>query len=176
MTTYFNSSKGLLLTAITWAFCILSLAFLSFLHPFYISICQINHNDSSGSLEIAIKVFTDDLSTALKEEGTGELYIGENKELAEADTFISRYLNKQLEVEVNGEKRSYTYLGKEVETNVSWCYVEINNIEEVKSISVTNRLFTELYDTQRNIVHIKVGGKEKSFLLQKGKLTDSLEF
>ena len=47
-------------------------------HPFYISVCSINHNIDTNTLEISFQFFTDDLEQALEINGTGQIYLGDN--------------------------------------------------------------------------------------------------
>ena len=41
---------------------------------------------------------------------------------------------------------------------------------------MTNSLLIEHFDSQANIVHIKLGDSKKSMLLHKAKIKDSVEF
>lgn len=145
-------------------------------HPFYVSICQIDHNPEAKSLELTFKIFTDDLEKALEAQGTGKLYLGDPREAQEADRYLYNYLKSQVVIVVNGDTAAFRYVGKEVEMDVTWCYVEIASVAEVKKIAVANRILLEIYEDQTNIVHVKVDGKQKSMLLRKGKIADAVEF
>ncbi|RMG17929.1 MAG: hypothetical protein D6730_23485 [Bacteroidetes bacterium] len=147
-----------------------------FSHPLYLSICQIYFNPQHKSLEISAKLFTEDLVLALENEGVGPLYLGEEREADSADVYIGAYLQKQLQIKVNGRPVNFRYLGKEVELDVSWCYLEAEGVEEVKEIEITNRFFMELFEPQKNIVHVRVGKEEKSIMLQKGRETQLIAF
>lgn len=145
-------------------------------HPFYVSICQIDHNPEAKSLEITFKIFTDDLEKALEAQGTGKLYLGDPREAQEADRYLYNYLKNQVVIVVNEDTATFRYVGKEVELDVTWCYVEIPKVPEVKTITVTNRILLEIYEDQTNLVHVKAGGRQKSMLLRKGNVTDTVEF
>lgn len=145
-------------------------------HPFYVSICQIDHNPEAKSLELTFKIFTDDLEKALEAQGTGKLYLGDPREAQDADRYLYNYLKNQVVIVVNGDTAAIRYVGKEVEMDVTWCYVEIAQVTEVKKITVTNRILLEIYEEQTNLVHVKAGGQQKSMLLRKGKTVDTVEF
>lgn len=155
---------------------LLAIMLSGFRHPFYVSICQIDHNSEAKSLEITFKIFTDDLEKALEAQGTGKLYLGDPRESQEANRYLDNYLKNQIEIIVNGDTAAFRYVGKEVEMDVTWCYVEIAQVTEVKMIAVTNRILQEIYEEQTNLVHVKAGGQQKSMLLRKGKVTDTVEF
>ncbi|RIK75977.1 hypothetical protein DCC62_12210, partial [candidate division KSB1 bacterium] len=104
------------------------------------------------------------------------LYLGDPREAQEADRYLYNYLKNQVVIVVNGDTATFRYVGKEVEMDVTWCYVEIAQVTEVKKIAVTNRILLEIYEEQTNIVHVKAGGRQKSMLLRKGNVTDMVEF
>jgi uncharacterized protein YuzE len=72
-------------------------------------------------------------------------------------------------VEVNGENASYNFIGKKYDTDVMVCYIEVPNVDlaETTSIQIENEILTDLFDEQQNIVHFKIDGKKKSFVLIK---------
>jgi len=59
---------------------------------------------------------------------------------------------------------------------VTWCYVEVMDIAQVNEIRVSNKLLLEMYDTQTNLVNIRVGKEKKSMLLNKKKKQDVVAF
>jgi hypothetical protein len=155
---------------------LLSCPFWAFIHPFYFSLTQVDYNPSTESLEITVKLFTDDIEQALEVQGTGRLYLGSEKEATETDRYLETYLKQHLEFVVNGAKMEYQYLGKEVELDVLWVYVEIMNVPAIKSVKVRNDLLHEMFDTQQNVVQFRVGNEKRSMLLRKDMAEDKVEF
>jgi len=148
-----------------------------FAHKFYVSITEVTHNAENASLEIAVKLFTDDLEAALEAGTTTKLWIGDpDREAPETDSLLARYFEERLTIEVNGEIQKANMLGKELEADVTWCYLEINNIPTIDKLNISNRLLTEISDEQKNIVHVYVGDKEKSLLLRRGKMSGEVTF
>ncbi len=154
----------------------IALTALFYLHPFYVSITEINHNEKAQTLECTIKTFTSDIEDALKEKGFGKLSIGTNEEKSTADSLINIYLDDVIDFTINGAEVSFNYLGKEVEEDVSWIYLEIENVANLKAFEMTNQLLFDLQETQSNLVNIFANDSEYSFLLKKGRDTDSIEF
>ncbi len=157
-------------------FFLLIIPLMGFIHPFYFSLTQINHNPNTESLEITLKLFTTDIEDALEAQGTGSLFLGEEKEAKEADRYLSTYLEQNLKLKVNGEAVQYEYLGKEVELDVVWCYLEVLSVPEVKEMEIKNTLLLDLYEEQQNVVQIKVGDQKKGALLRKGLTSDTVPF
>ena len=145
-------------------------------HPYYVSLCQIDYNPETKALEISLKTFADDLLLALENEGHRDVFIGEEREDPETDDFIKDYLNSKLKFEVNGVPVSYQFIGKETEDAVVWSYLEISNVNELKTLDVTCSLLTEVLDTQNNIIQVEKNKEIKSLLLNKRKTKGTLSF
>ncbi len=149
---------------------------LSFCHKFYVSVCQIDFNSKTNSLEITLKIFTDDLENTLEAQGTGKLYLGSERESEDADRFIFNYIKTNFNLKLENRQVQLNYLGKEVELDVTWCFIEVLDVEKITNITVTNTILIEQFEDQTNIVHVKVENNQKSMLLHKARVTDRLEF
>ncbi len=145
-------------------------------HPFYVSICQIDYNEETKSLEIAVKIFADDLLLGLENAGKTKIYLGEKKEDVKADEYIFDYLSSQYSFMVNNEKANLTFVGKELDNDVVWTYLEIENIASLNTIDVKCTLLTEVLESQSNIIQVNKNGIIKNMLLSKNKTSDSLVF
>jgi hypothetical protein len=146
------------------------------LHKFYMSVTEIEHNTQSQSLEITISIFTDDFESTLEDNSNEKIRLGTTREHSDTDKYIQAYLENNLEITVNNQKRSLNYIGKEAEINKTFCYIEIPNVDKIEKISVKNTLLFDLYDGQKNIVKVKYQNKKKSLLLDNNKSKGSLEF
>ena len=145
-------------------------------HPMYISVSELDYNAEAHTLEMAVRIFLDDLEAALEAQGTGKLYLGTASESEDADRYIANYLNKMIKLSVDGQEVEGQFLGKEIEQDVVWSYIEIQNVEKPHKISMLNQLLLDLYDSQQNIVHMRVGKQTKSFRLFKGNMNGLAEF
>lgn len=154
----------------------LLLAFQLTAHPFFISICQIHHNSESNTLEVAIKLFANDLETAMGAEQTSALRLGTDRESADADAHIANYIQQHLLLSVDGTSVTGKFIGKEYEADVVWCYIEVPDISTISKLEVSNRLLMNEFPSQTNVVHVTVNGERKSMLLQKGNARDIVSF
>ncbi|MGH7495270.1 MAG: DUF6702 family protein [bacterium] len=145
-------------------------------HPYYISICEVDHIAQAQTLEITFKIFTDDLEEALAAQGAGKMHLGTAEEDKNAGRYIFSYLKKKVAFLVEGDSATFTYIGKEVEAEITWCYVEAKNVAAISKIEVVNRLLLERHDEQVNIVHVKADSKRKSLLLHKNRVSGTLTF
>ncbi|MBT5873613.1 MAG: hypothetical protein HOH43_09355 [Candidatus Latescibacteria bacterium] len=145
-------------------------------HPLYISICEIEYNRDTRALEIAFKLFTEDVELAVEEQGGGALRLGTADEKEGADDYISRYIRNNVVLELETERVEMQFLGKEVEMDVTWCYMEVPSVTSPGTLTVTNSLFFDLYNEQTNIVHVKVGKDSKSLMLNSNERKGSVTF
>jgi hypothetical protein len=122
-----------------------------------------------------MKIFTDDLEYGIT--GSRDFYgLGTKKEPVEADSLLWSYILKNFMVSVNGEPVNYIYVGKEVELDVTWIYIEIGDISGFGNIEITNKMLTELFRDQVNIVNVNYNGETLGLLLKKDNPSGVLKF
>ncbi|MDP6053053.1 MAG: hypothetical protein QF879_11965 [Candidatus Latescibacteria bacterium] len=135
-----------------------------------------DHNPDTHTLEITFKIFTDDLEQALEAQGRGKLHLGADRESEGADRYISRYLEQHVSIEIDGRILEAKYLGRETESDVTWCYSEIGDVPSISTVTVINTLLIEIFEDQTNMVHINANGQNKSMLLTRAKDRGTVEF
>ena len=148
-------------------------------HEFHVSKCQIEFNLQEKALQISMHIFIDDLEEALRNNGSGKLFIGTEKETDQADDSFFQYLTTHFQLKVNDKEVKYYFVGKETSEDLQaiWCYLEITNIEAVENIVVENSLLMETFVDQKNIIHIIMPNKKQGyFMLEKGKSSDKATF
>ena len=149
------------------------------MHAFHISKTDMVFKPAEKSLQITMHIFIDDLELALEKQGQSKLFVGTEREKKDVNDLIFNYLQKNLSIQLNSKKTNYTWVGKEVTSDKQalWIYLEIKNIREVRNISVENRVLTELFTDQKNIVQVNIPTKKQGyFLLTKSKTLDSTSF
>lgn len=133
------------------------------LHDFYVSICTIRHNPETRTLDITWRMTTHDIEhTLLSESGDRDLKLGTERELPEADSLIAGYLLRHLKLSMDGQPIEPRYLGKQVEFDDLYCYLQMEGIPTLGALTVHNTLLQDLFDEQENVVHLEAGGKTRS--------------
>ena len=148
-------------------------------HEFHVSKVLIEHNVAAKSLEISMHIFLDDLEVALEKSGATNLRLGTDQEDTKAEEWLEKYLNKQFQISVNGKLVKYNFIGKELSEDflALWCYMEVEGVSNVNSLQVVNKILTELYDDQKNVVQIKGANQKKGyFLMDKVNTQETLTF
>jgi len=146
-------------------------------HPFHVSVCDIEHNVRTQSLEISQRIFMDDLEVGLKKFHQIE-YVDayKPKDPARLDSLINLYMQSKLILFIDGEKIDFTYLGSEMEGDARWCYFEAPGIDTVNNVTITNLTLLEIFEDQENIIHFKANEKLKSYRLNNHKKQTTLSW
>ena len=136
--------------------------FLAPLHEFHSSVMQIDHNAKNKTLQITVRVFTDDLCLSLENAGAPKMELGTQSEPPSANEHIENYLNKNIAFTVNGKEVAFKYLGKEAQLDATWCYLEIEKAGNVKTLEVVNTLMLSEFEDQTNMINLNIDGRKKS--------------
>lgn len=143
----------------------LALIHLALLHPFYISVTDMVYNPVEQRLEIAQKIFWDDLEVALGLKFGQKVNFLNPDSSERLDEMIETYLMEHNQIRVDGELLPLNYLGYEVEDDAAWFYIESGKVVDPKEIKVRNTMLFEGFPTQQNIVNVYVGKSPKSMIM-----------
>ena len=135
------------------------------LHPFFVSVIEINHNQKDATVEISVRVFTEDLEKTLQKYTTGKVDIINPTDKVFLEKQISIYVSQKLKLRINGQPVILQYIGHEIQQESVWCYFEIAKIPEVKKLEVDCSLLYDFEKKQTNILHVKSKGMDKSYKL-----------
>ncbi len=136
-------------------------------HPFYLSVTDVEYLPEEQLLGVTIRVFTDDLETVLRAQGAPRLDLGSATEHPEANRRVATYLDSKLSWRLDNQPWTFHWLGKEVENDVTFLYLEARQVARFPEIDLINRLFLETFDTQENIVHLHCAGNLTSARLNR---------
>ncbi len=146
------------------------------LHPFHISVTDIEFDQDTKSLEIAQKIFIDDFEEVLRGLGHQNVDLVAKSRKVVNDQLVKDYLLKNFEVIANGKSTGYTFLGSQIEEDAIWCYMEIPKTKKLKSISIRNTILTDRFEDQMNLVHVKREGKIKSMRLTRNNPQENFDY
>ena len=131
-------------------------------HPFFVSVTEFNHNQKEKSVEISCKMFADDFENTLKNQYKTVIDITHPKDPKQVEKYVFEYLQKHLQVKINGKAVTLQFIGYEKEEEAVWGYLQVNNVPVVKKIEVMNNVLYEANTLQTSIMHATVGGARKS--------------
>ena len=136
-------------------------------HKFYVSVTNIEHSKTDKALQITTRIFIDDFQRVLNERYDLKEELTAEKNLQIVEGMMQKYLTKKIKIWVNGEQKTFNFLGKKYEEDVTVCYFEIEGVDQVKSLEIENAILYEIEEDQQNLVHVKINNTRKSLLLIK---------
>lgn len=140
-------------------------------HDFHTSLTEMRVNAKEKTVEVTVRVFTDDLENALTKMAANQRVRLEAAD--KHDLLIDRYLKQHFMLTTaSGKPRPFRYLGKEFEADATWLYLEFPLTEPLAGAKLQQLVLLDLFDDQTNLVNVFYGNDEKrSFLFnQKNKL------
>ncbi|OYU65191.1 MAG: hypothetical protein CFE22_15040 [Cytophagaceae bacterium BCCC1] len=133
-------------------------------HDFHTSLTEINFNPKTGSLELSVRVFTDDLELTLTNFNKGKLVKIEDPE-ATVDPLIEQYIRKNLAlISPDKEVKFGKFYGKEKEADATWIYLEIFDCKQLKNFTLYNTIMQEMFEDQTNLVNIIYPSQKKTIV------------
>lgn len=148
------------------------------MHPFYVSVTEINYNASGKSLEISAKIFTDDLELTLNKAFNKQLDLmnPEKDDINEINQLLQAYMERHLILFADGKRLNFKILGFEREKEAIWSYFEAEKVEAFSSLQVQNAILYDQFKDQINLVHVTSGDKRRSGKVSYPKTELNLKF
>jgi len=132
------------------------------LHPFHVSVIEINHNAADKTLEISCKIFTDDFEKTLAKNYNSKVDLINPPDKNAMDTLVKKYLYSHLSIKANGKPVTLNYIGFENDKEAAYGYIEVSNVPSVSKIDIGTNIMYDMFDDQVNIMHVIVNGERKS--------------
>lgn len=131
-------------------------------HPYHVSTTEIYHNEKEKLVEISLKIFVNDFEKTLKKQCKCVVNITNPKNKREVEKLIDDYVKKQLQINIDGQLQEIKFVGYQQEDENTMCYFEITDVSAIKKIAITNTLLHDFDEDQINMMHVRIGGKEKT--------------
>jgi hypothetical protein len=146
-------------------------------HPFYISVTNGVYNAESESMELSVRMFTDDVEFALQKLGHEGVNLGTEQQSSDADSLVSRYVRSRIVMVQDTRRPTFKFVGMEFEDDGLYVYLESSFLSHrFKKLEFENRILVEAFPDQRNIMHITKGPITKSMMMDAKKLNDEVTY
>lgn len=146
------------------------------LHPFFISVVEIEHNAKEATIEISTRTFTDDLEKMIQKEFNVKLDLNQANQKEQANKYINQYMQKKLALRLNGIQYKIEFVGFEIQKESTWSYFEIKEVKQLKQLNVFCEILFGIDPNQINIIHVTAGGQRKSYELAATKNSTQFNF
>ena len=131
-----------------------------FSHKYYVSSTLIDYSDKSGTYQVSLKIFHDDLEKDLGFE-MNEL---DYDDYEQTNSIIKKYLFNNFKIYSNESELKVDFLGFERKNDLVIYYIEIFNAENVKSLIIENKILFQAFRNQKNIILYRFNNYKKSFI------------
>jgi hypothetical protein len=121
-----------------------------------------------GSVSLSISIFTEDLETILHNKYNIDGWIGTSGEHRDSRKMLGEYVNERFSIAVNnGEKINLTTDSTTIVEDAMWFYMRGASQQPIKNIEIDNRLLTDFFSKQTNLLIINTGKKETGHKLDR---------
>lgn len=158
-----------------WLYFLIIPLFAFTLHKFHLSNTKVVYDTEEKSVQITMRCFVDDIEKVINQENNITLELGNEREIIEAQKYLKEYLNANFEIRINNKIQNTAYLGKEIEKDIIFFYLEIENVQDVSSIQIKNTVLLETFEDQQNVIRVEIKGKKKTFVLKNDNYVEKLQ-
>jgi hypothetical protein len=129
-------------------------------HPLHTTRATMEFNPDTGSFEVALCVFPDDLSAALSDRAGRRIDVEKDKDL---DELLKSYVDEKFKLRLRDhESQKLHWVGHELQTQQFWLYFEFLVDADVPTeISVMNTLLMEQFEDQINIAYVRFNSRQR---------------
>lgn len=120
-------------------------------HQFYFSRTVMRQSLDGSKLEIEMRFFTDDLELAISDDGE-PFRLGSDRERSDTKFRIEDYLRQHFIVHINNQFSDYRFWGKEVDHDITYCFLELTLPPDVLVVQIQNTVLMDVYPEQVNEV------------------------
>jgi hypothetical protein len=136
-------------------------------HKFHASFTTIEFNAETGSLEISLRVFSDDLENALSRQARRRIELDRTPDVAE---LASAYVRERFKLRrTDGTPVRVAWVGMEQRVDMTWIYIEAPAPAGFTGLEALVTVFFELFRDQKNNVSCTdAQGKRHDILFRPG--------
>jgi len=135
-------------------------------HRYHTSLTRMDYNEKEKLVEITIQLFTHDLVPVLEKRSKKPVDLEKTPEI---DRLILEYLNQNFVLkDKKGEAQKLNWVGKELQVDTAYVYVEIPLSESLQGAQLQNSIFFESFAEQTNLVTSRFDGKKSDLLFVAG--------
>ena len=142
-------------------------------HPYHVSIAEIKYNAKTQKLEVALKLYTDDLEKTLSEMAVKPVLVNQSPEVQKQ---LEVYLNNNFRVELpQNQGLAQKFIGFEKQGDAHWLYLEIplkqNQLEQAR---LRNQVLIKTFPDQTNMTNLEINGKKRTIIFKEGEVLQTL--
>jgi len=150
---------------LTFLFNIVFFANSLFAHPVHLTVTNIEYNTNDKKFDITIRLFVDDFEKILDTKYNTKLNLFKQNEAKNADFYIQNYITQNLKLKINGNfinEKKFILEKRSQEDITIWLTFSVKYKQRIHSIEITNKLMTDLYRDQKNMLIFTYQSKQSA--------------
>lgn len=140
-------------------------------HTYHSSILELRINPQQQQVELALKVFTDDLENALSKGRPQHLTLQDPRVMPLAEAYLRSHLELALPYTSSRQPRlplTLQFLGMQPEKDAYWLYAKAKLPRAASAVWLRNTVLLDIFSDQMNIVNAESGSAKASELFRAG--------
>ncbi len=135
-------------------------------HTFHTSLTRIDYDEKEKLAEISMQLFTHDLVSVLEKQSKDSVNLEKTPNI---DKLIFNYLSENFVLkDKNDRVKKLNWVGKEVQADTIYVYLEIPLTEDFNGFNLENTIFFESYPEQTNLVIARAGEEKFNLFFKVG--------
>ncbi len=131
-------------------------------HPLHVSVTEMNYEVGERTLEITVKIFTDDYETVLSQLYGKRCDFSSPQYQSAMSQMVKQYIPEHLKIYLDGKKVNYYYLGHEIIDMGVNNYFQAEDVTPFTKVRIDTDILYSLYEDQSSVCHFIVAGKRQS--------------
>ncbi|WP_139919978.1 DUF6702 family protein [Hymenobacter sp. DG01] len=145
-------------------------------HAYHASIMEVRFNPGKQRLEMALKIFIDDLEQGLSVGKTTPVRTDQLSR-AQLDPLLMDLLRRSVQFSSRpGQALPFTLVGLQKEKDSYWIYFTAPLPTTATGVSLRHQLLLDLFPDQMNIVNLEAKGNKQSLLFRDGETQQQLKW
>lgn len=124
------------------------------LHPYHISVSQLDYNSKSRTWQISSSIHDHDMLEFLHHQLKTDAPIEKLIALEKTKELVFAYFTSEFLIFADGKKVDINWIGIDYDLKDVWVYLESKPCDFPKEIVVENKLFLTYYPDQTNMVNV----------------------
>lgn len=131
-------------------------------HPLHLSVTELNYESGPRTLELTVKIFTDDFESILSKTFNRRADFYNASYYSSMSEMVSKYIPARLAVRTDDQKPVFTYLGHELSGEAVYVFFQAEKVAPFRKLILRNTLLYDLFTDQISFVHSYYDGRRQT--------------
>jgi len=109
-----------------------------FSHPLHVTFSELNYNRDSKTIELSIRIFTDDFETTLRSYSSAKVDLTHPSDKKTTEKWMNDYIQKNFILYIDSKFQTLQFVGYEIKGESVWVYFESVVSAVPKKINIIN--------------------------------------